>query len=217
MKNKLVKRIALLMAVSVMGISVMACGDKAEETVAEETTTEEASVEETADDTVETEEVEEETTDDAAETEEAVDEAETAEAAGEALTEEEYEAKAAELLESMTTTMTEAQEELNTLDVNDVEGAKDFIEGLKAPFAEFAAVQAPEKYADAQVKFKSSCEAMMEYLDLCISMLDMEEDADTAELTTQLTDLLTTLQNDLTEGLTLMGEDFAAKLAETMN
>lgn len=158
MKNQLVKRIAVLMAVAVMGMSVMACGDKAE----------------------------------------------TETAAVETLTEEEYEAKTAELAQSLTDTMTEAQEKLTTMDPNDIDGAKEFIESLKAPFVEFAALQAPEKYAAAQEKYKSGCEAMVEYLDMCINMMDAEsaEDIDMAAMT----ELLTKIQTDLTEGDTLMQE-----------
>ena len=95
--------------------------------------------------------------------------------------------------------MTQAQEEITTMD--DVDAAKEFIEGLKAPFVEFAGLQAPEKYVAAQAKYKSGCEAMVEYLDLCLNMME------TGEIdTNMMTELLTTIETDLTEGATLMSE-----------
>lgn len=153
MKNKLVKRIAALMAVAVMGMSVMACGGSNGGTEA---------------------------------------------AASSALSEEEYVAKTTELANAMTNVMTEAA----SLDADDVEGAKKLIEGMKEPFVEFAAIQAPEKYADAQTKYKSGSEAMIEYLDMCIDLMDPEKAAD-ADMD-KLMDLLTTIQNDFTEGASLM-------------
>lgn len=152
MKNKLVKRIAALMAVAVMGMSVVACGGNAEGTEATAST---------------------------------------------ALTEEEYIAKTTELSESMANVMTEAA----SIDATDVEAAKELLEGLKAPFVEFAAIQAPEKYAEAQAKYKSGSEAMIEYLDMCIEFMDPDKAADAD--TDKLMELLTTIQNDFTEGAAL--------------
>lgn len=120
------------------------------------------------------------------------------EASSAALTEEEYIAKTNELAESMNNVMTEAA----SLDANDVEGAKKLIEGLKAPFVEFAAIQAPEKYADAQAKYKSGSEAMIKYLDMCVDMLDPEKAAEVDM--EELTEVVTTIQNDFTEGANLM-------------
>lgn len=120
------------------------------------------------------------------------------EAASSALSEEEYIAKTNELAESMNNVMTEAA----ALDPNDVEGAKKMIEGLKAPFVEFAAIQAPEKYADAQAKYKSGSEAMVKYLDMCIDMMDPDKAANMD--VNELTEILTTIQNDFTEGANLM-------------
>lgn len=152
MRNKLVKRIAALMAVAVMGMSVVACGGSDKGT----------------------------------------------EASSAALTEEEYIAKTTELAESMTNVMTEAA----SLDASDLEGAKEFIEGLKAPFEEFAAIQAPEKYADAQAKYKSGSETMIKYLDMCVEMMDPEKAAEAD--TDALMELLTTIQTDFTEAASLM-------------
>ena len=113
----------------------------------------------------------------------------------ETLTEEEYEAKATELGNSLNSAMTDAA----ALDPNDVEGAKEFIEGLKAPFVEFGALTAPAKYADAHAKFQSGCDAMVEYLDMCIAAMD-SGDVDMEKMTS----LLTTIQNDFTEGASML-------------
>ena len=111
------------------------------------------------------------------------------------LTKEEYEAKAEELSNSLSTAMTEAA----SIDPNDVDAAKEFIEGLKAPFIEFGSVNAPAKYADAHAKFKSGCDAMVEYFDVCIDAMDSGE-VDSEKMTS----LLTTIQNDFTEGAAML-------------
>ncbi len=111
------------------------------------------------------------------------------------LTEEEYEAKAEELGNSLNSAMTDAA----SIDPNDVEAAKEFIEGLKDPFVEFGALNAPAKYADAHAKFKSGCDAMVEYLDICVKAMDSGE-VDTEKMTS----LLTTIQTDFTEGAAML-------------
>ena len=110
-----------------------------------------------------------------------------------ALTEDEYVAKTQELSQAMADAVTNSAA---------VEGAKKMIEELKTPFVEFAALTAPEKYADTQAKYKTGCEAMIEYLDMCVDMMDPEK---AAELDMdKLTSLLTTIQNDFTEAASLM-------------
>ena len=116
-------------------------------------------------------------------------------AGADTLTEEEYEAKAEELGNSLNTAMTDAA----SIDPNDVEAAKEFIEGLKDPFIEFGALNAPAKYADAHAKFQSGCDAMVEYLDMCIAAMD-SGDVDMEKMTS----LLTTIQNDFTEGASML-------------
>ena len=144
MRNKLVRRIALLLSVAVMSVSVVACGGgKGDAAQGEETT----------------------------------------------LTEEEYEAKAEELGEKLN----------SAIDPNDVEAAKEFISGLKDPFIEFGSLKAPEKYAAAHEKFKSGCDAMVEYLDMMVTAMD-SGDIDMEKMTS----LITTIQNDFTEGASML-------------
>lgn len=206
MKNKLVKRIAVLMAAAIMSMSVMACGDKAQETAVEETVDE--AVEETAEEAADIEETTEAADTEAADTEAADAEvtADTEEsAAGEALTVEEYEEKVIELTDSMT----QAQTDLESVDQTDVESMKEFVKGVIAPYEEFIAVTAPEKYAPAHEKFVSACEAMIAYFNACVDMMDMEGSAteeEVKEVTENLTNLLTTAQTDFTEAATLMDE-----------
>lgn len=211
MKNKLVKRIAVLMAAAIMSMSVMACGDKAQETAVEETVDE--AVEETAEEAADIEETTEAADTEAADTEaadtEAADTEVTADteesAAGEALTVEEYEEKVIELTDSMT----QAQTDLESVDQTDVESMKEFVKGVIAPYEDFIAVTAPEKYAPAHEKFVSACEAMIAYFNACVDMMDMEGSAteeEVKEVTENLTNLLTTAQTDFTEAATLMDE-----------
>ncbi len=103
--------------------------------------------------------------------------------------------KAGALGNSLNTAMTDAA----SIDPNDVEAAKEFIEGLKDPFIEFGALNAPAKYADAHAKFKSGCDAMVEYLDICVQAMDTGE-VDMEKMTS----LLTTIETDFTEGANMI-------------
>lgn len=187
MKNNFVKRIAVLAAVAVMGMSMAACGNKAEEAAANET------------EATETPAAEE------APAAEAPAEAEEAPAA-ETLTEEEYVAKAQEASDKLVATMTNVQSDLASMDLTDIDAITEYVEGLKTPLVEFAALQAPEKYAEVQGKFKESCEALIEYFDLCIELMAPDADADVAELTAKTTEIMTTVQTNLTEAYTMMAE-----------
>mgnify|MGYP001027426841 FL=1 len=120
------------------------------------------------------------------------------EASSSALTEEEYAAKVEELQAALEKVGTEA----NSLDPTDVEGAKKLLEDLKAPFVEFAAVQAPEKYAEAQEKYKSGSEAMVEYIDSVSEMLDPEKAANVDA--NKIMELMTKAATDFQEGDNLL-------------
>ncbi len=87
----------------------------------------------------------------------------------------------------------------SSIDPNDVDAAKEFIAGLKDPFIEFGSLKAPEKYAAAHEKFKSGCDAMVEYLDMMVSAMDTG-DIDMEKMTS----LITTIQNDFTEGASML-------------
>lgn len=142
--NKLVKRIAALMAVALMGATMVACGDSAAEA--------------------------------------------------------EYIAETEKLVDAMNA----VTEKSATLDPNDLEGAKQLIEEVKAPLVEFAAVEAPERFAEAHAKYKSGCEAMVEYLDMTLDALDPEKAADLDM--EKFLSLIQTAEADLTEADTLMQE-----------
>lgn len=192
MKNNFVKRIAVLAAVAVMGMSMAACGNKAEEAAANETEATETPAAEEAP---------------AAEAPAEAEEAPAEEApAAETLTEEEYVAKAEEASEKLVATMTNVQSDLASMDLTDIDAITEYVEGLKTPLVEFAALQAPEKYAEVQDKFKVSCEALIEYFDLCIELMAPDADADVAELTAKTTEIMTTVQTNLTEAYTMMAE-----------
>lgn len=215
MKNNLVKRITVLAAVAVLGMSMAACGNAAEEPAVNEMEAEGTPVAED-----EVKETETPAEPEAPAEAEAPAETETpaeAEAPTDAvaLTGEEYLTKAQEASDKLMTTMANSQTEIAAMDMTDVDAVKEYIDGLKAPLAEFAALQAPEEYAEVQSKFKSSCEALIEYYDLIIEMMNPEAEADAAELTAKTTELLTIVQTDLTEAYNLMsavsGEEAVAQ------
>lgn len=208
MRKNFKKGMCVLAMAAMLATSVTACGSKkADTTTAAETTTEAAA--ETT-----TEKAAEETTTAAESTEaETTTEAETkAEAAGEALTEEEYLTKAEELGQAMTDVSAKVQADLASMDPSDTEGIAKLMEELKAPFVEFSAIQAPEAYAEAQAKYKSGCEAMIDYLDIIVSAMEMEASGKTPteeenqKLMEDITNALTIVTTDFTEGATLMEE-----------
>lgn len=203
MRKNLTKKICVLMTAAMLATGVTACGNKTDATSA--TTTEATTAESKAEETT----AAEETTTEAATTEA---EKETEKAADGALTEEEYLAKAEELSQKVVDTMTKAQQDLAALDPNDAEGAKKLIEDMKAPFIEFTEVVAPEKYAEAQAKYKSGCESLIEYLDICVEMIELGASGETPtaeqtqDLTQRMTDAITAAQTDLLEGDNLMNQ-----------
>lgn len=217
MRKNFKKGMCVLAMSAMLATSVTACGGKkADATTAAETTTE-AAAETTAEETT-TEETTEETTTAAETTEEET--TKEAEAAGEALTEDEYLAKAEELGQAMTDVSTKVQADLATMDPSDTEGIAKLMEELKAPFVEFAAIQAPEAYAEAQAKYKSGCDAMVDYLDIVVSAMEMEAsgktptEEETQKLMEDMTKTLTIVSTDFTEGATLMEEAAGATLTE---
>lgn len=117
-----------------------------------------------------------------------------------ALTEEEYLTETQELVTAMNDVVTKA----GSIDPTDVEGAKQLIEDCKAPLVEFAALEAPEKYAEAHAKYKSGCEAMVEYLDMAVDAMDPEKAADLDM--EKMVNLIQTAQTDLMEADSLMQE-----------
>ncbi len=106
--------------------------------------------------------------------------------------------------EKLVDAMNAVTEKSAALDPNDLEGAKQLIEEVKAPLVEFAAVEAPERFAEAHAKYKSGCEAMVEYLDMTLEALDPEKAADLDM--EKFLSLIQTAEADLTEADTLMQE-----------
>ena len=118
------------------------------------------------------------------------------------LTEEEYNAKLAEFEQAAASLQTDMQTKAAELDPTDIEGAKALFEEMKKPFADFAAVEAPEKYAAAQAKFKSGCEAMIAYIDATVKMVEDPTSVD-ENTTKEIMDYVQTAMTDIAEGSTL--------------
>lgn len=119
-----------------------------------------------------------------------------------ALTEEEYKAKVQEISETMSNMQTTMNEKMATIDPTDEEAVDALFEEIKAPFVEFASLKAPAKYEAAQAKFKSGCEAMIEFIDTAKAISKDPASADQSKLT----DLLTTAMTDIVEGAQLAEE-----------
>ncbi|WP_024735211.1 hypothetical protein [Enterocloster asparagiformis] len=58
------------------------------------------------------------------------------------------------------------------LNSGDTEAAKQMLNDMKAPFIQFAGVQAPARFAQAHERYKNGCAAMVQYIDICIQFMD---------------------------------------------
>ena len=119
---------------------------------------------------------------------------------GEALTEQEYQDAVTKLSEDFTTLQTEAAD----IDTTDVDAAVELLESFKAPLEEFMAVVPPEIYSDAHAKLSSGSQAMIDYIDLLISMAGETDQAKLEEASTQILELVETAMTDLSEGVSLL-------------
>ena len=131
---------------------------------------------------------------------------------GEALSEEDYKAKITEIgnkVAELTNDVNAAQTKASTDPEGAINDLIDIVAEMKPLYQELANLKAPEKFADAQAKIKSGCEASVEMLDLTVEMMELAVDPDQAdkaqEKLTELTEKMTEYQADaqtLTEGLT---------------
>lgn len=67
-----------------------------------------------------------------------------------------------------------AMKELDNLNKGDVWQAKLLLTDLKTPFVQFFEVQAPARFAQAHEHYKNGCVAMVQYLDICIQLVDSD-------------------------------------------
>ena len=124
----------------------------------------------------------------------------TSEAAPVAVSEEEYQQAVVDLQAELT------EVQSNKIEVNDLEAAKQQLEALKQPFADFMNIVPPEAYADAHAKLQSGCQSMIDYVDIAIQIVEATNDAKRQELSTQLVAALQTGAADLAEGATMLEE-----------
>lgn len=131
---------------------------------------------------------------------------------GEALSEEDYKAKITEIgnkVAELTNDVNAAQAKATTDPEGAINDLIDIVAEMKPLYQELADLKAPEKFAAAQAKIKSGCEASVEMLDLTVEMMELAVDPEQAdkaqEKLTELTEKMTEYQADaqtLTEGLT---------------
>ena len=103
---------------------------------------------------------------------------------GEALSEEDYKAKITEIGNKVTE-LTNDVNAAQTKAATDPEGAIndliDVVAEMKPLYQELADLKAPEKFAAAQAKIKSGCEASVEMLDLTVEMMELAVDPEQAD------------------------------------
>lgn len=110
-----------------------------------------------------------------------------------------YKAKVAEMNKSMKTLQTTVQQKIAKTDPRDEATLDRLFEDLKTPFRNFAALKPPVKYDAAHAKFKSGCEAMVEYLELENGAAKGRADVDGEKMM----QLIQIVVNDITEGARL--------------
>lgn len=130
---------------------------------------------------------------------------------GDALSEEDYKAKITEIgnkVAELTNDVNAAQTKASTDPEGAINDLIDIVAEMKPLYQELADLKAPEKFAEAQQKIKSGCEASVEMLDLTVEMMELAVDPEQAdkaqEKLTELTEKMTEYQADaqtLTEGL----------------
>ena len=117
-----------------------------------------------------------------------------------ALTEEEYQQE----VENLTAELSSVQSDASALDPSDIEGAKQVLEDLKAPFQDFMALTPPEAYAEAHEKLQSGCQAMVDFLDTTASLMEETDPTALQAGTEKLMSSLETAVTDMTEGATML-------------
>lgn len=122
---------------------------------------------------------------------------------GGGLSDKAYIAKVNEFSSKVESTMNEAEQQLSGVAEDDVDATVELIEGLKAPFSEFAALEAPEKYKEAHAKYQSGCKAMNEMLDTLIEIAKDGEDVDPSVID-KFEQAYTTMVTDFTEADSMM-------------
>lgn len=117
-----------------------------------------------------------------------------------ALTEDEY----MDTFQTTFTSLGDMQTKMAEIDMTDETAAKSFLEEIKTPFAEFAAVTPPEKYAEAHGKIQSGCEAMVAYIDGMSALIGETDQTKIQEEAAKLTGDVQTAMNDFAEGAQML-------------
>lgn len=118
------------------------------------------------------------------------------------MSKEEYEDAVTKLGEDFTAIQNEAA----SLDMSDVDGAVKLLEDAKAPLEEFIALTPPDDYAGAHAKLSSGGQAMVDYIDIIIAMVNETDINKIQEQAQQMLEYIQTATQDLTEGVALLEE-----------
>lgn len=118
------------------------------------------------------------------------------------MSKEEYEDAVTKLGEDFTAIQNEAA----GLDMSDVDGAVKLLEDAKTPLQDFIALTPPDDYADAHAKLSSGSQAMVDYIDIVIAMVNETDMDKIQEQAQQMLEYIQTATQDLTEGAALLEE-----------
>lgn len=119
-----------------------------------------------------------------------------------ALTKEEYEDAVTKLGDDFTA----IQNEASNLNMDDLDQTVKLLEDAKAPLQEFMALTPPDVYAGAHEKLSSGSQAMADYIDVVIAMVNETDLNQIQQQAQEMLELLQTASQNLTEGAALLEE-----------
>lgn len=121
---------------------------------------------------------------------------------GDALTEQEYQDAVTKLSDDITA----IQNDVANMSGDDKEAGIKALEDMKTTLNEFINVTPPKAYEAAHEKLKSGSQAMVDFIDAAIEVVN-EEDAEKAqEKSTEMMELMQTALTDLAEGSQLLAD-----------
>ena len=117
------------------------------------------------------------------------------------------EAEYIEALNGLSDEIFRLQAKTDGIDADDTEGAKAYLDELKAPFDAFAAIDTPPKaFAEGHVEIQSGCRAMTEYLDVVKSIVGETDEEKLASAADLMVVKLTDAMDKLSRGTDMVEE-----------
>lgn len=118
-----------------------------------------------------------------------------------ALTEEEYISTVDQIMQDY---LSMGQNVVSLVDADDPEGLEELFISSKAHFETFLQITPPEKYASADAKLKTACQAVVDMIDISVVMIYETDPDKTAEYESQMQELGQTFETNFEEGVQML-------------